>query len=580
MFQSILFKQVLLLLGLFIHINRTFRIPSPPPMTLQENVCRKGFLEGGSHNVNDTQLLVALRGTSITSRPNSLPRHRTSQLLYLSSLLLCLASDIEVNPGPYTPKCPCNICQKAAKWGQQAIQCDGCDLWYHKSCLTMSTAEYDALTNTSVTWICCNCDLPNFERSLFSQSNIETRNSFSQLTYSSSGIGSPIAASSPTRHHTTSCRPTQRGVPQRRVISCISMNCNSLKSLGKIAEFQEIVTRKSPDLILACETKLSNDQATYSFLPPNYIAYRKDRNEHGGGVMLAHKDDFTLSQPPFLRYVTGESVWTRLHTESSKRPTYLCSCYIPNTHSAVTGLEHLRDTLSLIFSHHRHTQPLIYIAGDFNLGDIDWTNNVTTNPQTATYHQRLLDLMDEFGLNNIQHDISRPCSGKCLALILTNHPKSVITSNTDSGMSDHLLIDFTINCKPPKANKIAHKVYVFKKAEPEVIKSANNEISDQLIARNVSEITVHNNWSFFRDGIHKVMKNNIPSKMSKTRHNLPWVSTSIKREMRKRDRLLTQAKKSKKTEDWNKFKAQRNKIPKLIKHSRIHQLCYRKRTGQ
>ena len=37
--------------------------------------------------------------------------------------------------------------------------------------------------------------------------------------------------------------------------------------------------------------------------------------------------------------------------------------------------------------------------------------------------------------------------------------------------------------------------------------------------------------------------------------------------MRKRDRLLTQAKKSKKTEDWNKFKAQRNKIPKLIKHS-------------
>ena len=116
-------------------------------------------------------------------------------------------------------------------------------------------------------------------------------------------------------------------------------------------------------------------------------------------------------------------------------------------------------------------------------------------------------------------------------------------------------------------NKIAHKVYVFKKAEPEVIKSAINEISDQFFARNVSEITVNNNWSFFRDGIHKVMKNNIPSKMSKTRHNLPWVSTSIKREMRKRDRLLTQAKKSKKTEDWNKFKAQRNKIPKLIKHS-------------
>ena len=58
-----------------------------------------------------------------------------------------------------------------------------------------------------------------------------------------------------------------------------------MKSLWKIAEFQEVVPRKNPDLILACETKLSVDQATYSFLPPNYIAYRKDRIEHRGGVI-------------------------------------------------------------------------------------------------------------------------------------------------------------------------------------------------------------------------------------------------------------------------------------------------------
>ena len=168
-FQSTFFKRAILCLCFLIQINGIFRTPSPSPLNLQENVHRKafplkGFL-GGSHN--DTQLLVALRGTSITTRPNSRPRHRTSELLYLSSLLLCLASDIEVNPGPYTPKYPCNICEKAAKWGQQAIQCDGCDLWYHKHCLTMSTAVYDALTNTSATWICCNCGLPNFESSLF-----------------------------------------------------------------------------------------------------------------------------------------------------------------------------------------------------------------------------------------------------------------------------------------------------------------------------------------------------------------------------------------------------------------------------
>ena len=379
----------------------------------------------------------------------------------------------------------------------------------------MSTAVYDALTNTSATWICCTCGLPNFESSLFRNSNIETSNSFASLTDSGSDIGSPLAASSPTHHQNNSCRSTKRGV-----ISCISMNCNSLKSFGRIAEFQEIVTRKKPDLILAYETKLSVDQATYSFLPPNYIAYRKDMNMEEVYCWPTKMISLCPSQP-FLK-ISQESPFGPKYTHIPVSAQHnVCSCYIPNTRSAVTDLEHLRDALSLIFAHHRHTQPLIYIAGDFNLGDIDWTNNLTTNPQTATYQQRLVDLIDEFGLNNIQHSISRPCSGKCLDLILTNHPKSVITTNTDSGMSDHLLIDFTIDCKPPKVNKNPHKVYVFKKAKPEVIKSAINDISDKFFARNVSEITVNNNWSFFRDGIHKVMENNIPSKMSKTRHNLP-----------------------------------------------------------
>ena len=50
---------------------------------------------------------------------------------------------------------------------------------------------------------------------------------------------------------------------------------------------------------------------------------------------------------------------------------------------------------------------------------------------------------------------------------------------------------------------------MFKKAKPGVIKSARNDISDKFFARNVSEMTANNNWSFFRDGIHKEMENNI-----------------------------------------------------------------------
>ena len=55
----------------------------------------------------------------------------------------------------------------------------------------------------------------------------------------------------------------------------------------------------NPYLVMACETKLSIGQTTYCFLPPNYVGYRKYWTEHGGSVMLADNEDFTLSQSTY-----------------------------------------------------------------------------------------------------------------------------------------------------------------------------------------------------------------------------------------------------------------------------------------
>jgi len=342
------------------------------------------------------------------------------------------------------------------------------------------------------------------------------------------------------------------------------MNCISLKGLGKVAEFQEIIDRKSPDLILTCETKLGPEQATYSFLPPDYVAYRKDRSQHGGGVMLAHKQNISMSTPVFLANLDGEMVWTSL--ESQPRPTYICSFYIPNTQSAATHLDFLRDALNRIFARHRNAQPLIIIAGDMNLGDINWENGTTRNPQTASHNQKLLDLMDEFGLVNTQTETSRPVSGKCLDLILTNYPRTIGSVHTACGMSDHLMIGFSINCKPVKYAKIPHKVFVFKKARVQDVKSAINELSNSFFEQECAK-SVNENWIFFRDGVHKIMNTHIPTKLSKSRHDLPWVTTRIKREMRRRDRCLNKAKRSQLEVDWSAFRKQRNLIPKLIKQS-------------
>ena len=48
------------------------------------------------------------------------PNHKTNLVL-----LLILAGDIEVNPGP---KYQCDVCKKRVKRNDNAIQCDSCDL--------------------------------------------------------------------------------------------------------------------------------------------------------------------------------------------------------------------------------------------------------------------------------------------------------------------------------------------------------------------------------------------------------------------------------------------------------------------
>ena len=145
-------------------------------------------------------------------------------LAYLSLVIMLQAGDLHPNPGPYHPKFPCELCGKAARWNQRAVSCDECCGWYHVDCMSMSTVAYNVLANNSkVEWICCQCGMPNFSSSLFSNSDIQLSNSFECLsdncsnpsnisaanqsnisTTSSELPSSPLATSSPSPRIATS----------------------------------------------------------------------------------------------------------------------------------------------------------------------------------------------------------------------------------------------------------------------------------------------------------------------------------------------------------------------------------------
>ena len=85
-------------------------------------------------NLTGTRMIHAnIRKTNITNIDNKMKL----SLSYLCILLIVDAHDTEVNPGPYKPKYPCQLCQLACKWGQRCVQCDTCNGWYHADCMNM-----------------------------------------------------------------------------------------------------------------------------------------------------------------------------------------------------------------------------------------------------------------------------------------------------------------------------------------------------------------------------------------------------------------------------------------------------------
>ena len=80
----------------------------------------------------------------------------------------------------------------------------------------------------------------------------------------------------------------------------------------------------------------------------------------------------------------------------------------------------------------------------------------------------------------MQTDSSRPVSGKCLDLVLTNMPITISNISTIPGMSDHDAVRFSVNIKPRKAPKPPHKGFFYEKTDVETIQTEIKSLTHEL----------------------------------------------------------------------------------------------------
>ena len=284
-------------------------------------------------------------------------------------------------------KAECGLCSGDVLNNHEAVQSVKCEMWVRNDCSFITDFQYETKQNSSSTWICPKCDFFNFSDSFFSeQLNLEDQNRFSSLAKDSKTI------------------TPSTGRKNSKFVSGLkfsSINVNGIRS--KKLELSPSTTDCS-NSTNKIDSSISTSELFQETCP--YNAYRKDRNSKGGGVMLLiHKD---ISHMPITELENdSESVWVKVFT--NKTSHFVVSWYQPpgrNLAELTLEIDLLRSQLQKIKCMHKGNKPpSVHVLGDSNFGDIVWPDrlNKSGSPLSPSEGEILIEIMNDYGLEQLVH---------------------------------------------------------------------------------------------------------------------------------------------------------------------------------
>ena len=137
--------------------------------------------------------------------------------------------------------------------------------------------------------------------------------------------------------------------------------------MAKKTEWLELFSTIDPDIVIGNETWLHPNILDNEFTPQGYKTIRKDRADGYGGTIILLKNSI-ISEELETAGADLELCATKVNMERS-HPLIICSVYrAPNRD--ITYQEKLCTCLRSISE--ANPSAHIWVAGDFNLPDINW----------------------------------------------------------------------------------------------------------------------------------------------------------------------------------------------------------------
>ena len=212
-----------------------------------------------------------------------------------------------------------------------------------------------------------------------------------------------------------------------------TLNINSLRN--KFTSLMELVSGNI-DILVIEETKIDSTFPEAQFCIPGYKKpFRKDRNAHGGGIIVYVREDIPSRELNSFKIDEGvEGMFIEINLRKSK--WLVLATYKPPDHSKEQYFDFIRNSLDFYSEKYKN----IILMGDFNINHTE---------------EELQDFLEEQDLSNLVNfstcfkNLDNPST---IDLIITNHKSSFQnTVGVSTGLSDfHKMVITSMKTTFPK----------------------------------------------------------------------------------------------------------------------------------
>ena len=356
-------------------------------------------------------------------------------------------------------------------------------------------------------------------------------------------------------YHTQNSSHTPKSL---KSLKCISLNARSV--VNKIEEIQTIIKIENPDIFVCTETHLSKDILSNEIFPQTYIVIRKDRNRHGGGLLIAYKTHLSVTPRPDLE-TDCEILWCEVICHDNKS-LFVGVFYRPPS-SSLDVIKELNKSMSILSNHGKKARNVI-LTGDFNLPKLKWQDGHIVEIDNTDLTQNILTIIEN---NFLYQHISQTTritdtTSSILDLLFTSDPSIVSNVNIIPGISDHEAIVFIINCTLKGKGCKPRMTYSYSKAD---FNKFRNDLENAPLTESLVKEDLESSWQSWKNIILNVVDKNVPHRKVTRKYHVPWIDKDVKRLFRKRRKFFEKAKKSNLQSDWNKFRKIRRDTKRLVK---------------